>query len=150
MNQQAAQNYLRTKVLTATPEQLQLMLFDGAIRFAEQGKAALLKKDWETSHAALTKAQAVVNELNGSLKHDIYPELCGKLASLYNYAYRNLVDANIHHNTEPVDEAIKVIGYQRESWVLLMQQTQQAKSATMPAPEPVEGDTTSSSISMQA
>ncbi|MDB5290844.1 MAG: Flagellar protein FliS, partial [Phycisphaerales bacterium] len=36
MNPQAAQNYLRTRVLTATPEQLQMMLYDGAIRFAEQ------------------------------------------------------------------------------------------------------------------
>ena len=38
MNQQAAQNYLKTKVFTATPEQLQLMLYDGAIRFGEQAK----------------------------------------------------------------------------------------------------------------
>ena len=45
MNQQAAQNYLRTKVLTATPEQLQLMLFDGAIRFAEQAKPALAARN---------------------------------------------------------------------------------------------------------
>ena len=45
MSQQAAANYLRTKVLTATPEQLQLMLYDGAIRFTEQARAALEKKD---------------------------------------------------------------------------------------------------------
>ena len=41
MNPNAAQNYLRMRVMTATPEQLQMMLYDGAIRFAEQGRAAL-------------------------------------------------------------------------------------------------------------
>src|ERR1700722_18887332 len=117
MNPQAAQNYLRAKVLTATTEQLQLMLFDGAIRFAEQGKAALEKSDFQASYLALSKAQKIINELNSNLRHDIYPELCGKLASLYNFAHRNLVEANIHHQTEPVDEALKVIRYPRDTWV---------------------------------
>jgi flagellar protein FliS len=152
MNPQAAQNYLRTKVLTATTEQLQLMLFDGAIRFAEQGKAALEKKDFASSYTALTRAQKIINELNSSLKHDIYPELCGKLASLYNYAHRNLVEANVHHHIEPVDEALKVLRYQRESWVMLMEQLQQKKGAEMQDRQgaaPEEGQP-EPSLSMQA
>jgi flagellar secretion chaperone FliS len=142
MNQQAAQNYLRTKVLTATPEQLQLMLYDGAIRFAEQGKAALVKKDWESSYKALTQAQKILADLNAKLKHDIYPELCGKLASLYNYAYRQLVQANVHHHTEPVDEALKVLRFQRETWSMLLDQLGKARAAeavrTMHVPAPDE------------
>jgi len=143
MNPQGAANYLRTKILTATTEQLQLMLFDGAIRFAEQGKAALLKNDFQASHAALTRAQRIVIELTSSLKHDIYPELCGKLAALYNFAHRNLVEANVHHQTEPVDEALKVIRYQRETWVLLMQQLQESKGHATE-------QTAEASVSMQA
>jgi flagellar secretion chaperone FliS len=139
MNPQAAQNYLKSKVFTATPEQLQLMLFDGGIRFAEQGRAALEKKDYETSYKALTQAQKIVNELNASLKHDLYPELCAKLASLYNYAHRNLVQANVKHETAPVDEALKVLRYQRESWALLMQQLNETKAAQAPQEEPSEG-----------
>src|SRR5438045_3268978 len=50
MNPQGAQNYLRTQVLTATPEQLQMMLYDGAIRFAEQARPALAAKNWEASY----------------------------------------------------------------------------------------------------
>src|SRR5271154_3987932 len=100
---QAAQNYLKTKVLTATPEQLQLMLYDGAISFAEQGKAALEKKDYEASYRVLTKAQKIINELISKLRPDVYPELCSKLSALYSYAYRHLFRANVHHNVEDVD-----------------------------------------------
>jgi flagellar secretion chaperone FliS len=139
MNQQAAQNYLKGKVLTATAEQLQLMLFDGGIRFAEQGRNALEKKDFEASHKALTRAQEIVNELNGSLKHELYPELCAKLASLYNYAHRNLVHANVKHETTAIDEALKVLRYQRETWVLLMQKLTQTKAAQSPQDEPAAG-----------
>ena len=58
MNPQVAQNYLRTQVLTATPEQLQMMLYDGAIRFAEQARPALQNKNWETSYSMITKARS--------------------------------------------------------------------------------------------
>jgi flagellar protein FliS len=151
MNQQAAQNYLRTKVLTATPEQLQLMLYDGAIRFSEQGKLALQEKNFEASYKALTKAQKILSELTSTLRHDVYPELCGKLASLYAYAYRNLVQANVHHELEPVDEALKVLKFQRETWAILMEQTGKDRAAaaakTIDAPPP--DSRMEASISMQ-
>ena len=63
MNPQAAQKYLKTKVMTATAEQLQMMLFDGAVRSCEQARIALEKKDYERSFQSLTKAQAIVNQL---------------------------------------------------------------------------------------
>ena len=100
MNPQAAQqaqNYLRTRVLTATPEQLQLMLFDGALRFGEQARAALEKRDWEGTYNHITRVQKIIAELTGSLKHDVNPDLCGKLAALYNYAHRKLTEACIDH-----------------------------------------------------
>jgi flagellar protein FliS len=140
MNQQAANNYLRTKVLTATPEQLQLMLYDGAIRFAEQGKAALVKKEYEASFNALSRAQKIIAELLCGLKHDMAPELCSKLASLYNFVFRRLVDANIHHDVAAVDEALQILRYQRETWVMLLDQLGKTKAGAaatridMPAP----------------
>ena len=98
MNPQAAQSYLRTKVLTATPEQLQLMLFDGAIRFSEQAKLALEKKNFDQSYNLLMRAQKIVQELQGALKPEVAPELCNNLAALYSFVYRRLVDANLHRN----------------------------------------------------
>jgi flagellar protein FliS len=141
MNPKAAQNYLRTRVLTATPEQLQMMLFDGAIRYGEQARLAIESKNWENSHNLITRMQKIVVELNGNLKHDIFPELCGKLASLYNYAYRNLIEANVKHRMEPLEEALKILRYQRETWTMLLDQLAKknaeagANSLDMPAPD---------------
>ena len=140
MTNQAAQQYLRTKVLTATPEQLQLMLYDGAIRFAEQARGALQQKNYEQSFNLLTRAQKIIAEMSAALKHDVAPELCGKLSSLYNFVYRRLIDANIHHELKPLEEALQILRYQRETWMLLLNQLGQQKAAAaatsidMPAP----------------
>jgi len=142
MQPQAAQQYLRTKVLTATPEQLQLMLYDGAIRFSEQGKAGLEKQDLAASHKAFTKAQAILNELNATLKHEVHPEMCAKLAALYNYAYRKLVEANVRHIVSSVDEALKVLHFQRETWMLLMEKLRQGKTSPTEMVEAYERDET--------
>src|SRR5882724_301008 len=97
MTGQAANSYLRTKVLTATPEQLQMMLYDGALRFCEQARAALVEKNYEQSYNLISRVQKILMEMICSLKHDVSPDLCGKLAALYNYAYRKLIEANIDH-----------------------------------------------------
>jgi flagellar protein FliS len=151
MNPKAAQNYFRTRVLTATPEQLQMMLFDGALRFGEQARASLEAKNWESSHTLITRLQSVVLQLNSTLKHDLYPELCGKLAGLYNYAYRKLIEANTKHHIEALDEAMRIMRYQRETWAMLLEQLAKkkagaaARSLDMPAPD----QRMEASISMQ-
>jgi flagellar protein FliS len=132
---------LRTKVLTATPEQLQLMLFDGAIRFAEQAREALQQKNYEKSHGLITSAQKIVNQLLGTLKRDLSPELCGNLAGIYTYVFRRLVDANVTHKLQPLDEAVKLLKYQRETWLLLLQKLAaekaglEAQKLEFPAPD---------------
>jgi flagellar secretion chaperone FliS len=136
-----ADNYLRTKVMTATPEQLQLMLYDGAIRFAEQGKAALVKNDFEQSYNAISRAQKIITELSCSLKHDLAPELCGKLASLYNFVYRKLLAANIQRDLPAIEEALSILRYQRQTWAMLLDQLGKKKAAAaatqidMPSPD---------------
>ena len=92
----AAANYLRAKVLTATPEQLQLMLYDGAIRFAEQGKTAIAERRFDKSFESLTRAQNILSELKHGLRHDLAPETCKNLAGLYDFAFLRLVQANLH------------------------------------------------------
>src|SRR4051794_38534806 len=103
MNPQHAQNYLKTKVMTATPEQLQMMLYDGAIRFTEQARVALLEKNYEQSFNLITRVQKILTELSCTLKHDVYPDLCEKLAALYTFAYRKLIEANIDHDLQALD-----------------------------------------------
>jgi flagellar secretion chaperone FliS len=151
MNQQAAQNYLRTKVLTATPEQLQLMLYDGAIRFCEQARLGLEQKNYEQSYNGLSRAQKIISELTGSLKHALAPELCGKLAALYNFVYMKLVEANVHHEIKSLDEALSILRYQRETWMMLLDQLGKTKAASIATkidmPEP--NSRMEASISMQ-
>jgi flagellar protein FliS len=141
MNPQAAQNYLRTRVLTATPEQLQMMLYDGAIRFAEQARAALGAGDYERSYQMISRVQKILTEMTCGLKYDVLPELCEKLAALYNYVYRRLVDANVGHDVAAIDEALTLLKYQRETWALLLDQLGKQKAAIaatkidLPAPD---------------
>jgi flagellar secretion chaperone FliS len=142
MTAQAANQYLRTKVLTATPEQLQMMLFDGALRFCEQARVALTAKNFEEGYNLISRVQKILLELSCSLKHDILPDLCGKLAALYNYAYRKLIEANVRHDLASLDQTIAILKYQRETWVMLLDQLGRQKAAaaaqSLDLPEPSE------------
>lgn len=131
MTPQAANQYLRTKVLTATPEQLQMMLFDGALVFCEQARLALMAKNFEQSHDLISRVQKILLELSCSLKHDVLPDLCGKLAALYNYAYRKLIEANVRHDLSSLDQAISILKYQRETWAMLLDQLGKQKAAAV-------------------
>ncbi|MCC7146827.1 MAG: flagellar export chaperone FliS [Phycisphaeraceae bacterium] len=115
-----ADSYLRTKILTANPEELRMMLYDGAIRFCRQGRQGLDNSDFEASYHALMRAQKIVLELSTSLDHNVAPELCERLSALYIYIYRLLVEANLQRQTKPIDEALKLLEYEKETWQLLM------------------------------
>jgi len=115
------QEYLKTAVMTASPEMLTLMLWDGAVRFAEQGKDAILRKDIEGSYKALVRSQKIITELTTNLKHEVNPDLCSKLASIYNFIYRRLVDANLSKDVAMVDDALEIMRHQRRISVAQMQ-----------------------------
>lgn len=125
MSTATANPYLRTKILTASPEELRLMLYDGAIKFCRQAKEGLDQKNFEQSYNGLTRAQKIVLELSTSLNNAIDPDLYEKLNSLYTYIYRLLVDANLERSSAKVEEAIGLIEYEKETWKLLMQQISQ-------------------------
>ncbi|HEV8606507.1 MAG TPA: flagellar export chaperone FliS [Tepidisphaeraceae bacterium] len=131
MTGQAANQYLRTKVMTATPEQLQMMLFDGALRFCEQARSALTEKNYEQTYNLISKVQKILLEISCSLKHDLLPDLCGKLSALYTYAYRKLIEANVRHDAASLDEAIGILKYQRETWAMLLDQLGKQKAAAV-------------------
>lgn len=151
MNPAAAQNYLRAKVLTATPEQLQLMLYDGALRFGEQGRTALAAKKYDDSFEAINKVQKIVMELRVTLKHDVYPDLCNRLSGIYTYVYKRLIAASVDHDLEALDEALKLLKFQRDTWALLLEKLAKDKAAIaatgIDMPEPSER--MEASISMQ-
>jgi flagellar secretion chaperone FliS len=112
--------YLRDAVLTASPEQLQLMLYDGAIRFTTQGRDALAAKDFEAVYDRFSRAQKIVLEMQGGLRHEVNPSLCSQMSALYNFVYRKLVDASINKDISAADDALNILRHQRETWVLLI------------------------------
>ncbi len=118
---QASDEYLRNTVMTATPEQLQLMLYDGAIRFATQAREALVKSDFETSCEKLLRAQRIVLEMSNGLRPEVNLDLCEQMAALYDFVYSRLVDANMRRDPEAIDEALKILEHQRETWRMLIQ-----------------------------
>jgi flagellar protein FliS len=128
MREQPHNEYLKSQVMTASPEQLQMMLYDGAIRFCEQARQDMQAEDIGTQHDRLLRAQRIVLELSGNLKADMFPELCGKLASLYNYVYRRLIDANLQRDAAALDEAMDLLRYQRDTWQLLLEKLRVQRS----------------------
>ncbi len=117
----AANPYLKTKIMTASPQELRLMLYEGAIKFCHQAKNSLAEENFEESYNALMRAQKIVLELSTSLKHEAAPQLCEKLGALYTYIYRLLVDANIGRKAKPIDEALELLQYERQTWQMLME-----------------------------
>jgi flagellar protein FliS len=111
--------YLRTAVMTAPPEQLQLMLYDGAIRFASQGKEAILAKDFERSFEKLTRAQHILLEMKKGLRYEVNPELCGRVDAIYTFLYNKLVDACVKREPAFVDDALRVLKIERDTWQIL-------------------------------
>lgn len=119
--QQAGPNpYLKTKILTATPEELRLMLYDGAIKFCRQAQEALAAENFEGIYNGLSRAKKIVLELSSSLQHDVEPDLCSKLSALYSYIYRLLVEASLNRTEQEIDEAIKLLTFEKETWQMLM------------------------------
>jgi len=108
--------YLKTQIQTASREQLVLMLYDGAIRFSEQAKDRISSNDLEGAHGLLIKAQNIVLELLYALDRKTGGEVAENLASLYTYCYNRLVEANVHHTPEKIDESNSILRGLREAW----------------------------------
>jgi flagellar protein FliS len=149
----ASKEYLKGAVMTASPEQLQLMLLDGAIRFTLRGKEALEKDDTEAAFNGFERAQRIVLELNNGLRRDVNPELVDRMAALYDFIFRRLIDANVHRETQAAEDALRILRHQRETWMLLIEKlTREAPQTTppnRPATPPAASDGEEGSLSLQ-
>lgn len=145
---QASDEYLRNTVMTATPEQLQLMLYDGAIRFATQAREALAKSDFETSCEKLLRAQRIVLEMRNGLRPEVNPELCDQISALYDFVYNRLVDANMQRDPAAIDEALRILEHQRETWRLLIEKIRR-EGAPQTADEPEAQEHSAASFSVE-
>jgi flagellin-specific chaperone FliS len=62
-----------------------------------------------------------VLELESGMRPEFAPEICRQMSGLYNFVYRQLVDGCVRREVGPIDEALKILRYQRETWALLME-----------------------------
>lgn len=120
MSAETANAYLRTKVMTASPAELRLMLIEGAIRFTTQGRDGLAARDFEACYNGFSQAKSILLELINALRPEVDPDLCSKLSGLYTYMYRRLLDATMEKDPEIADEVIELLEYDRETWTMLM------------------------------
>ena len=83
------QQYRQNQIATASPHQLLLMLFDGALRFVHQAAEALEKKDYNTANLVLCRAQKIIGELMASLDFN-QGKIAVDLFKIYEYLYHRL------------------------------------------------------------
>ena len=121
--------YLRTKVMTASPEELRLMLLDGAIKFAHQARAGLLAKDHEAAYTGFDRCRAIILELMNSVRTEVNPELCQRVSSLYTFMYSELVTANLEKDASKLDRVIELLDFERQTWVMLMERLAEERAA---------------------
>lgn len=107
--------YREMQVTTATPGQLLLMLYDGAIRFCRDACVALEAGKTEESHRLLLRAQDIVAELMSTLNFEAGP-MAQNLYNLYEYMQRRLIEANVKKDRQVVEEVVELLDGLREAW----------------------------------
>lgn len=118
----AVDQYRKTAVNTASPLELVVMLYDGAIRFIDAGKIAMAKKDLENQNTNLQKAQKVINELITCLDMQRGGEIATNLFSIYNFVNNQLIEANINDREDLLDGAKSLLINLREAWITIKDQ----------------------------
>lgn len=108
--------HLETEVQEADAHKLTQMLYTAILSHLQDGIRAIERQDDLSKNKWLNKAQAGINELRVTLRHDIDPEFSGNLDSLYEYCGRQLGKAKAGRDTEPLLEVINLLQPIKEAW----------------------------------
>lgn len=128
MQRQAYAAYTNSKILTASPAELTLMLYDGAIKFCNIAIAAIEKHDIEKAHNNIMKTERIVIEFQTSLDHK-YP-VAKDFDQVYTYLISRLREANLKKDPEILEEVLKHLRTMRDTWKEVMQLAQGGDNAT--------------------
>ena len=117
--QKVRQNYIQADVFSATPQKLQLLLVEAAIK-----NVLKTKKFWEEGNISdgfetVTRAQDIVAEILCSLDVEKSPDIAKKLASIYVFIFRRLTEAGMKQDQEKLNDAYRVLCSERETWRLV-------------------------------
>lgn len=110
--------YNNNKVLTASPAELTLLLYEGAIKFCNIAMMGLEENNIQKTHDNIKKAQAIIEELQSTLNHSY--KVAEDFDNVYHYIYSLLTDANIHKDKETLERALNEIRGMCDTWKEVM------------------------------
>jgi flagellar protein FliS len=110
-------SYLESKILTAPPQRLHLMLIEGAIRFGRQADEALRRGDEIAAAAPLLRAVDIVGEMLAGVR-TIKSDLNQKIAGLYWFLFRRVSEAKINADSIALAEVLRLLEFERQTWQL--------------------------------
>ena len=115
------QQYNRSRILTASPAELTLLLYDGAIKFCNLAIVAIEKKDIPAAHTNIVKVEKIIEEFRSTLNRD-YP-VAEDFDRVYCYLLKRLQDANVKKDIDIINEILEHLRSMRDTWKQVMQQT---------------------------
>ncbi|MBO6113863.1 MAG: flagellar export chaperone FliS [Lachnospiraceae bacterium] len=118
MANNAAKAYGNNKINTASQAELTLMLYEGAVKFANRAKDALEVNDYETVNTNIQKCRNIIVELLSTLNHK-YP-VAKDFETLYNYIFALLTEANMKKDMESLEKALVELRDIRDIWKEIM------------------------------
>jgi flagellar protein FliS len=114
--------YRDNAVLSATPGQLVVMLYDGARRYLHQAAVAMREGDIPASHVRLRRAEDIIAHLAGVLDLDQGGEVAASLSSLYDFWQRHLMKARFDKDPRKIEQIGEQLGRLRDAWVTIATQ----------------------------
>ena len=112
------QQYERSKILTASPAELTLMLYEGAIKYANIAIVAIEKGEIEKAHNSIRKVERIIEEFQATLDHK-YP-VAKDFDKVYKYLQKRLLDANVKKDKEIMEEVLGHLRTMRDTWKEVM------------------------------
>jgi len=117
--------YEQNAVMTASPGELTLMLYNGCIKFLNQAKSAMEEKNYEMKNKYIQKAQSIISELMVTLNMDI--PVAKHMMQMYDYMNRRLIEANIKNSIEILEEVESFVIEFRDTWKEVIQINRKAQ-----------------------
>ena len=109
-------SYRAIDMQSRTPLEMIVMLYDGALRFMSEARRAIERKDIPARRHAVSRALAIVSELQNTLDLESGGELAQSLDGLYVFVIERLTQASVSQEVRSIDEAVRVIATLRDGW----------------------------------
>ena len=113
--------YANNKVMTASPAELTLMLYDGAIKFCNIAIRAIEEGDVEKTHNNIVKVENIIDEFRATLNHKYV--VAEDFENVYVYLRERLSLANMKKDKEILEEVLKHLRTMRDTWKEVMKET---------------------------